>query len=326
MTPNPADDPSDAEAGDADIDADSGRTETESAEAEPVEDESVDADRADAERIDADPTGYDAGGRRDVLVVGGGVAGLTAGVFTARAGLDTLVVNAGESILRRNAHLENFPGFPAGVNARLFADMLEAQATGNGCDLLRGEVTSVRREEVKGEAARDGFVAEVELDGDAADGGERTTVAARYVVAASWSDASYLDGLGVDVRDAGSKRYVGEDGLGRTNVEGLYVAGRLAERYHQAVIAAGHGAQTAITLVHDSDVPFYNDWVTPEGYFTGRGREVPPGCEEIDDRERRARERASMAAMREYFSEPHPDRQRTHPSLVDDELGRVPEE
>ncbi|TKX78401.1 FAD-dependent oxidoreductase, partial [Halorubrum sp. SD626R] len=43
---------------------------------------------------------------RDVVVVGGGVAGLSAAVFTARHGLDTLVVDAGGSVLRRNARLE----------------------------------------------------------------------------------------------------------------------------------------------------------------------------------------------------------------------------
>jgi thioredoxin reductase len=255
----------------------------------------------------------------DVLVVGGGVAGLTASVFTARAGLTTVVVNDGESILRRNAHLENFPGFPAGVNSNLFTDMLEAQSTRNGADHVEGRVTAIRRLDDDAESERQ-FLAEI----DGTEGG--TELAARFVVAGSWSDSDYLDALDVDIRDAGSKRYVDDDGLGRTNVEGLYVAGRLAERYHQAIVAAGHGAEVAITLIHDSETPYYHDWVAPEGYFTDRGREVPPGCEEISETERRARERESLAAMQEYFADPHPGRQRTHPSLVDDELGRLPDE
>jgi thioredoxin reductase len=240
---------------------------------------------------------------RDVLVVGAGVAGLSAAVYTARAGLDTLVVDGGDSILARNAHLENVPGFPAGVNPRTFLDLLGEQADRNGVDRRAGRVAAVERE-ADGE-----FVATL-------DDGEQVT--ATRVVAASWADSSYLDGLGVDRRNAGSKRFIQPDGDGRTNVEGLYAAGRLAEEYHQTVVAAGHGAQVGITLIHDSDRPFYHDWVAPEGYFTDRGREVPPGCEEIGEEERRARERESLATMRERFAEPHPSDQPTHPSLVDD--------
>ncbi|MFB6129933.1 MAG: FAD-binding protein [Salinigranum sp.] len=269
------------------------------------------------DRIESDGGEGASDDARDVLVAGGGVAGLTAGVFTARAGLDTLVVNDGESIVRRNAHLENVPGFPAGVNSHTFLDMLEAQAESNGCELREGRVVELRRAEADGATeASAGF--RVELS----DGSE---LGADFVVAASWSDASYLEPTGVDLRTAGSKRYVGEDGLGRTDVEGLYVAGRLAERYHQTVVSAGHGAQTALTLIHDSDIPYYHDWVAPEGYFTDRGREVPPGCEEIDEDERLARERESIETMSEYFDEPNPKRQRTHPSLSDDELNRLPD-
>ena len=252
--------------------------------------------------------------RYELLVVGGGVAGFTAATFTARAGLSTLVVDHGESILRRNAHLENVPGFPAGINPRLFADMLHTQATRNGADYQQGLV-----DDLSG-SLETGFVATVGAVDDADDSRE---IHAERVLVASWADADYLDGLGVEIRDTGSKQYVDDDGLGRTNIEGVYAAGRIAERYHQAVIAAGDGAESAITLIHDSETPFYNDWVVPEGYFTDRGREVPPGCEEIDAAEQTARQAASRAAMREYFAEPHDQRQRTHPSLVDDEQGRI---
>ena len=84
---------------------------------------------------------------RDVVVVGGGVAGLAAAVFTARHGLDTLVLDAGESILRRNAHLENFPGFPAGINGRQLLDLLDEQAENAGAAHRETIVTRVTQAE-----------------------------------------------------------------------------------------------------------------------------------------------------------------------------------
>ena len=238
-----------------------------------------------------------------VIVVGGGVAGLSAALFTARAGLATTVVSSGESILRRNAHLENYPGFPAGVNPRLLLDLTREQAEAAGVEFADGHIQRVTRDD-------EGFEL-LAADGDRFD--------ADYVVAASWSDTTYLEGLDVDFVDRGSKTFVGVDEFGSTGVDGLYAAGRLAEKHHQTVVAAGHGTQVGIAVVEDSDVDFYHDWTVPEGYFTDRGREVPPGCEEIDADERERREADSLARMREAFAEPHPDEPTTHPTLVDDE-------
>ncbi|MFC4405353.1 FAD-dependent oxidoreductase [Haloarchaeobius iranensis] len=238
----------------------------------------------------------------DVVVVGGGVAGLTAATFTARHGLDTLVVDSGESILRRNAHLENFPGFPAGINPRQLLDLLGEQADGAGAERLTATVTAV-------ETTEDGF--HVETDDD-------DRFHTTYVVAATKNEVGYLDGVdGVGVVDRG-KTFVDTDDRGRTGVDGLYAAGRLAEKPHQAVVCAGHGAEVAVTLLEDDDRPFYHDWVATEGYFTDRGRDLPPGCEEVDEPERRERERASLETMRERFDDAHPDDQVTHPSLRED--------
>jgi thioredoxin reductase len=238
----------------------------------------------------------------EVVVVGGGVAGLSAAVFTARHGLDTLVVDAGGSILRRNAHLENFPGFPAGVNGRQLLDLLREQAEEAGCERVTATVASVERTE-------DRFVVET-------DAGDRYHT--EYVVAATKNEVSYLedvDGLGIVDR---GKAFVDTDERGRTGVDGLYAAGRLAEKPHQAVVCAGHGAEVGVTILEDDDRPFYHDWVAPEGYFTDRGRELPPGCEEIGEEERTDREARSLDVMRERFAEPHPDEQVTHPSLSED--------
>jgi thioredoxin reductase len=238
----------------------------------------------------------------DVVVVGGGVAGLTAAVFTARHGLDTLVLDSGESILRRNAHLENLPGFPTGVNARRLLDLLGEQAKNAGARRHEAVVTRVSE-------AADGFTVETAA-------GE--CYHAQYVVAATKNTTEYLTDVdGVGIIDRG-KPFVDTDERGRTGVAGLYAAGRLAEKPHQAAVCAGHGAEVAITILEDDDRPFYHDWVTPEGYFTDRGRDLPPGCEEISEEERRRREEQSRETMRSRFADPHPDEQVTHPSLWDD--------
>jgi thioredoxin reductase len=239
---------------------------------------------------------------RDVIVVGGGVAGLAAAVFTARHGLDTLVLDSSESILRRNAHLENFPGFPAGVNGRQLLDLLDEQAENAGTDRHETIVTRVRQ-------AEEGFAVET-------DTGERYHT--QYVIAATKNTTEYLADLdGVGIIDRG-KTFVDTDERGRTGVDGLYAAGRLAEKPHQAAVCAGHGAEVGVTILEDDDRPFYHDWVAPEGYFTDRGRDLPPGCEEIGETERRQREERSLDTMRSRFAEPHPDEQVTHPSLRDE--------
>lgn len=238
-----------------------------------------------------------------VVVIGAGVAGLTAGTFTARAGFDTVVLADGESILRRNAHLENVPGFPAGVNARLFADLLAEQTERNGALIEDARVTGLDC----------GETFSLEL------GAGTSELRSDHVIVASWADTSYLESVsGIGLLDRGSKTYVDVDDRGRTGIEGLYAAGRIAEKPHQAIVCAGHGAEVAITLIEDSAVPFYHDWVVPEGYFTDRGRELPPGCEEIDENERQRRERESATRMQSAFETPHPEKPTTHPSLEDE--------
>ena len=236
----------------------------------------------------------------DVLVVGGGVAGRSAAIFTARHGLATRVLDAGGPLLRRNAHLENFPGFPVGVNARLLLDLMHEQLERAGADYHEATVTALERND-------DVFTATTEGD---------DRYKATSVIAATKNAVDYLDPIdGIEVIDEG-KPFVATDERGRTGVEGLYAAGRLARKPHQTVVAAGHGAEVAVTLLEDLDRPFYHDWVAPEGYFTGRGRDVPPGCEEIPLEESRRRERESMDAMRAAFAELHPDEPEQHPSVA----------
>lgn len=235
----------------------------------------------------------------DVVVIGGGVAGLTAGLFTSRHGLETVVLSTGSSLLRRNAHLENYPGFPAGVNPRLLLEMMEDQAERAGCDVQTARVTAVKRVE-------NGFSIET------AEGDIWTATA---VIAATKNTTDYLTDIDdVEIVDHG-ETFVETDERGRTGVDGLYAAGRLAAKPHQMIVAAGHGAEVAVTLLEESSDGFFHDWVGPDRYFTGRGIDVPPGVEEIDDEERLKRETESIEVMRSYFSAPHPEEPQQHPDV-----------
>jgi thioredoxin reductase len=234
----------------------------------------------------------------DVVVVGGGVAGRTAATFTARHGFETVLIDGGSSLLRRNAHLENVPGFAAGVDARRFLDLLGDQARGAGASVVDGRAARVDRED-------GGFAAET-------DGGERFR--SPVVVAATKNEVGYLEPLDVETVDRG-KTFLAADERGRTSVPGLYAAGRIAGKPHQAAVAAGHGAEVGVTVLEDADEPFYHDWVAPAGYFTGRDRDVPPGCEEIDAGERTRREREGVEAMATRFDDVHGVPPEQHPSV-----------
>src|SRR5436309_2916304 len=98
----------------------------------------------------------------DIIVVGSGPAGLTAALYAAREGIETLVIERGgiggqAGVTER---LDNFPGFPEGISGAEFADRLRQQAERFGGEVLSGEGGTA-----------------VEVDGDhrgvrTADGGE----------------------------------------------------------------------------------------------------------------------------------------------------------
>ncbi len=82
----------------------------------------------------------------DLIVVGSGPAGLTAALYAAREGIETLVIERGgvggqAGITER---LDNFPGFPEGISGAEFANRLRQQAERFGVEILSAqEVTSV---------------------------------------------------------------------------------------------------------------------------------------------------------------------------------------
>ncbi len=85
----------------------------------------------------------------DLLVIGGGPAGLTAAVSAAREGLDALVLDRGALGGQAGAteRIDNYPGFPEGIRGASLAERLIAHARRYGVELLSGvAVERVRRE------------------------------------------------------------------------------------------------------------------------------------------------------------------------------------
>jgi thioredoxin reductase (NADPH) len=85
--------------------------------------------------------------RYDILVVGGGLAGLTAGLFAARAGRSTLVLEPqvpGGHLLNIQK-IEDFPGFPDGVSGYEIGPNTQMQAMNHGAEFSMAEIQSLAR-------------------------------------------------------------------------------------------------------------------------------------------------------------------------------------
>jgi thioredoxin reductase (NADPH) len=83
---------------------------------------------------------------RDVIIIGSGPAGYTAGIYTARAGLKPLLiassVEAGGELMK-TTEVENFPGFPEGLQGPELMANFQEQAERFGTEILMDDVVEV---------------------------------------------------------------------------------------------------------------------------------------------------------------------------------------
>ncbi|MEY2675141.1 MAG: hypothetical protein RL645_785 [Actinomycetota bacterium] len=83
---------------------------------------------------------------RDVIIIGSGPAGYTAGIYTARAGLKPLLiassVEAGGELMK-TTEVENYPGFPEGAMGPDLMANFQAQAERFGTEILLDDVIEV---------------------------------------------------------------------------------------------------------------------------------------------------------------------------------------
>jgi thioredoxin reductase (NADPH) len=84
----------------------------------------------------------------EVIIIGGGPAGLTSGLYTTRARLRTLMIQnalfGGQ--MTTTEMIENYPGFPQGVTGDELSRLMEEQAKRFGLETVNQEVVEVRSE------------------------------------------------------------------------------------------------------------------------------------------------------------------------------------
>jgi thioredoxin reductase (NADPH) len=84
----------------------------------------------------------------DVLIIGGGPAGLTAGIYAGRGQLNTLIVEKGlpGGQIAQTDEVENYPGFETAISGPELSQRMVKQAERFGAKIVMDEVRSVRRE------------------------------------------------------------------------------------------------------------------------------------------------------------------------------------
>src|SRR3954447_13613208 len=99
-----------------------------------------------------------------VVIIGTGCAGLTAALYTARANLKPLVLTGKQpgGLLTTTSIVENFPGFPEGVDGYELMVRMQKQAERFGARVQFGTLDSVDLKEVPIRLTIDGEIVQTE--------------------------------------------------------------------------------------------------------------------------------------------------------------------
>ncbi|MBR5102294.1 MAG: thioredoxin-disulfide reductase [Muribaculaceae bacterium] len=155
------------------------------------------------------------------LVIGSGPAGYTASIYTSRANLKTVLYQGIQpgGQLTQTTTIENFPGFPDGVDGFNLMDYMRQQAVNVGADVRNGIITSI-------DLSKRPFIAKVD-DGK--------IIEAQTVIVATGASAKYL---GLD----DEKKYNGMGVSACATCDGFF--------YRKKVVAVVGGGDTACEEAH----------------------------------------------------------------------------
>jgi thioredoxin reductase (NADPH) len=177
----------------------------------------------------------------DVVIAGGGMAGLCCALFLGRAQVSVAVFDQKQSSLRRVERVNNYLGFPEGIGGAELLEQSRRQAERFGVTCVEANIESVAK-------IGEGF--EARACG--------CTYYSTYFILASNKRTDLALQLGLALGGFGNK-FVTADGDGMTVVQGCYAVGRITGLPSQAVISAGDGAKAAIGLIQKIRNSYYVD-------------------------------------------------------------------
>ncbi|PZS01985.1 MAG: pyridine nucleotide-disulfide oxidoreductase [Candidatus Chloroheliales bacterium] len=234
----------------------------------------------------------------DVIIIGGGPTGLSAAIYTARDGLDTLLIEraaiGGQAGITEC--VDNYPGFPDGVSGDDFAARMKQQAARFGVEMLEAqEVTNIARDGgylVISTAAGDEYTAAAALIATGSNykrlGVENETeFTGAGVHYCATCDGPFYKGREVAVVGGGNS--AAEEGafllrfaskvtllvrgdhleaskVAQDKVDDLVKAGRMAVRYNSEVVALRGKHRLETTVIHDR-ITGAEQEITPAALF-----------------------------------------------------------
>lgn len=171
----------------------------------------------------------------DIAIIGGGPAGTSAAMFTAKAGKKTVLFDHDKGMTKR-AWIENHYGAPD-IEGPDLIETGHKQAEKLGAEVIKAEVTNVTKN-------GDKFIIET------AD----QQYEAQYIILSTGLATDLAAKMGVQLKPGTEPRVpkiIDCDSQGKTNIEGVWAAGTVAGVSVHTIITAGDGAKVAINLLSE---------------------------------------------------------------------------
>jgi len=179
----------------------------------------------------------------EIAIIGGGPAGASAAIFTAKAGKKTLVIDSDQSVTKR-AWIDNHYG-AEGVSGPDLVAAGKRQASKFGAEFVVAKATKI--------VAGEGSVT-IETEGQSYE--------AAHVIIATGLFAEVAEASGVSTKPGTEPRIktiVDCSADGRTNLANVWAAGTIAGVSMHTIVTAGDGAKVAINVISEINGERYVD-------------------------------------------------------------------